>query len=137
MAHLKRDPSLRVVLAIVVATVLAGLSLGCSNNPPPDTSQLSPVGLRDFHTAKFVDGLNSVTQTIIAANDLNKLSDAHTAAALTVNKQILDYLAANPQATREKVFTAIKNARDALPADVDAVISGFILQVTNLLMEVQ
>jgi hypothetical protein len=122
----------RSLTAVLTVLLLAG----CAGNQKPDTSQLSPVGKRDFQTLQFVQGVNDVTLTVIALNKQGQLSDARTATILTINKQILDFLEANPQGTRAQVFTAIKNARDALPAPVDSVIAEWLSKIVDLLLEV-
>lgn len=126
----------RSYLAAVLLTVAIVCQSRCAGNPPPDTSQLSSQGLSDYNTAEKVRLIRDVNSGVIAANKAG-LSDALTAQVLTVSEQLLDFLEANPQTTRDKALEALRQARDAMPDAVDNRIAGFLLQLSDIVTEVQ
>jgi len=103
------------VCALLTATILH--AAGCAGNPKPDTSQLSPQGLRDFKADEAVLIVNDVTTGVRAAVRSKVLPVAVGAQLLTVNKQVLDVIAADPVGWSARVGVILKNGKDALPAE--------------------
>jgi hypothetical protein len=126
----------RFVYAVLLVAFV-GLAPACANNPKPDTSQLSAQGHRDYTATQVVKLVNDVTTAATTANAAKKLSDAHTAAVLTVNKQVLDVVEANPVDFKAKAITVFNNARQALPGQVQGAIAGYLQQVASILSGVQ
>lgn len=98
-----------------------------------DTSQLSIEGHRQYVSLQVVNGINDVSQAVILANSTGALTEAQTAAILTINKQALDYLEANPQGAWSQAAVVVKNARDALPAEIRAKVEGYLAKVIAVL----
>lgn len=121
----------------LAAFAVFALVSACSGNPKPDTSQLSADGLRAYKAVQVVRAINDVTTAAITANRAGQLADAPTAQVLTINKQALDVIEANPTDYKTKALVAIKNARDALPRPVDAVIATYLQKTIAILNEVQ
>lgn len=119
---------------LVMVTALAAVS--CAH-PKPDTSQLSPQGLRDYRATQVVKIVNDVTTAVITANKAKQLSDAHAIAVLTIDKQVLDVIEANPVDFQAKAIVVFRNARDALPADVQAAIGVYLSKIADVLSEVR
>lgn len=123
---------------VVPLLIVGGLGLtACAGNPKPDTSQLSSKGLAAYKAVQVVRAINDVTTGAIAANKTGQLSDAATAHVLTINKQALDVVEADPVGYKAKALVTIKNARDALPAGVDALIAAYLQKTIAILNEVQ
>lgn len=120
-----------------IAFMLA-LVLGCNKNPP-DTSQLSPQGRQNLQRLNVIKVVNDASTAVIAANKATPqaASDTLTARVLTANKQILDVIQANPTGYRDLALTAARNARDALPADLQALFDKYLSAVIAALQAVQ
>ena len=98
-----------------------------------DTSRLSPEGLRQYKSLQIVNVVNDVSQSAILANSTGALSQEATAAILTIDKQVLDFLETNPQGALASAAVIARNARDALPADVRVTVEGYIAKVIAVL----
>jgi hypothetical protein len=112
---------LRVVLAVVAATMLAGLSVGCAGNRPP----LEVDAVQPYNRFEAVRIVNDVGDVAIAANAAEKLSDPLTARILTIGWQVRDFIEANPTTTYARVIVAIREGLDATPPDLRMQISGY------------
>lgn len=119
---------------VLIATALVAVS--CAH-PKPDTSQLSAQGIRDYKATQVVKAVNDVSTAAITANKAKQLSDAHTIVILTIDKQVLDVIEANPVDFQSKAITVFRNARDALPADAQASIGAYLEKVAAILSEVK
>ena len=124
-------------IALALLCFVLAFLTACAGKRPPDTSQLSPEGRQSYTTLQVVRVVNDVTTAAIAANQANQLTDTATAAVLTVNKQVLDVIAANPRGFKAQALVVFANARDALPADVQALIAAYLARVSAVLQEVQ
>jgi len=117
----------QLALAVLLsAAILPAASTAACVHHPPDTSQLSPQGLHDFKASEAMKKVNDVTTAAVAANRAGQLSDAATQQILAINKQVLDYLNGTGTTTREKAIDIAKNARDALPANVKALVTAWV-----------
>lgn len=124
MTHLHR---LRIAVPLVALLLL----VACAPKHP----ELSPEGQRNYTLLQVAKYVNDASETVIAANKLGQLSDRVTATVLTVNKQVLDYVQANPRTTRAQVLVVIRNARDGLPPDLAMDVSDYLSQLIAFLME--
>lgn len=117
---------------------LFALVLACNKNPP-DTSQLSPQGKQDLQRLNVIKVVNDASTAVIAANKATPqaASDTLTARVLTANKQVLDVIQANPTGYKDLALTAARNARDALPADLQALFDKYVSAVISALQAVQ
>jgi len=91
-------------------------------------------------TLDLIRGINDVSNSAIAANSLpppNDLPDALTSQILTVNKQLLDIIDANPSDLRGKLTVAITNARQALPKPLNTRIENYLIVLENLIREIK
>lgn len=126
----------------IVIGLLVGM-VACAGNPPPDTSQLSAQGRRDLQRLNVIKVVNDVSSAVIAANTATDakgqplLSDTATAKILTVNKQVLDVIAEDPQGYRSQAISIVRNTRDALPAAINALIEQYLSQIEAVLNEVR
>jgi len=124
-----------VGFALLVGITIAASA--CAGNPKPDTSGLSPAGIRTYRTLQATKIVNDVTTTAIAANRSGQLPDNATAQVLTVNKQVLDVITADPQSGLERALVIAKNAKDALPPTIKALVDGYLQRVVDILTEVK
>jgi hypothetical protein len=111
---------LRVVLAMVAATMLAGLSVGCVNRP-----QLEPDAVQPYNRLEAVRIVNDVGDVAIAANEAEKLSDPLTARILTIGWQVRDFIEANPTTTYTRIVVAIREGLDATPLEIRTQITTY------------
>ena len=105
--------------------------------PKTDTSQLSPDGLRTLKLLQVVKAVNDATTVAITANASGRLSDDATAAVLTIHKQVLDVIEANPLTWPALAQAAIRNGREALPPDLNSIVSMYLSKVVMAIEGVQ
>jgi len=126
-----RSKTQAVRVATLLLAAVAVLSLAsCARNIAPDAQPA-------YRQLQAVRIINDVDATAIAANRAKRLSDDDTAAVLTVTWQARDYIEANPTTTRARIITALQEAQDALPPDVRARVSSYIMAGIKALTEVQ
>lgn len=119
-------------------TALLGIGLlAAACRTAADTSQLSAEGHRHYVSLQIVNAVNDVSQAAILANATGALTDPATAAVLTINKQVLDYLEANPQGAWAQAAVVARNARDALPPELRGLVSGYVAKVIAVLESAQ
>jgi hypothetical protein len=135
MTNAVREQQWRLRLWTLLALVL--LALLVASCAKPDTSKLSPEGWRAYRLLEVVQLANSATDAVILANKTGILPDATAATILTINKQILDYATTNPRGTLQQVHVIIVNARQGLPAAVDALVGQYLAKVLALVQAVQ
>lgn len=123
-----------LVLALAAVPVVAGTTTAACHHRV-DLSQLDAEGQSNFKRAQAAKLVNDVTTVAITANAEGKISKAATAQVLTINKQVLDVISANPQGWKEKAMVVITNARQALPPDINAAISTYVDMIINALAE--
>lgn len=116
----------KIRYAILFFALIIG---GCAHRPPPT----DPATLHVYTLDQVVKAVNDVTTGAIAANKAGQLADATTAQILTVDKQVLDVIQADPQTARDKALVIVKNARDALSANVKAVLDGWLDRILAML----
>lgn len=124
-----------VLLALGLA---GGLLAGCGGKTPPrDLSQLSAQGRIEYTADQVVKIVNDATDAVIAANRSGVLRDDVEQKILTINKQVLDVVRDNPSNWRSLAISAIRNARQALPPNVDALVGQYLASVIGALQEVK
>lgn len=127
----------RLLLPVLLIVALVGSAPACSHNPKPDTSQLSAQGLHDYNATQFVKLVNDAQTAVITANKTGRLSDVAERQVLTLIQQVRDVVRENPPDLPSKVRSVIKNARQALPPAVDAVVADYLSKVIGYLNEVK
>ncbi len=100
----------------VALTMLMALSAAACALHSADTSQLSPQGLHDFKALEAVQIVNDVTTGVRAAVTSKVIPVAVGAQLLTINKQVLDVIAADPVGWPNRIAVILKNGKDGLPA---------------------
>lgn len=98
-----------------------------------DTSKLTDQGLRNLKALQVTKVVNDATNAVIAANHSGVVSDALELQILTINKQVLDAIEANPVTFGQAAFAIAKNARDALPAEVRTTVDRYLGALFDIL----
>jgi hypothetical protein len=121
-----------VALALGVlfaSTVLT--SDACSKRP------VAPDAVTAHRQAEAMKISHDVTNTLVTANRDGRLTDQQTAAALTINKQVADFIYEHPQGWLDQVKSIIQNGRQALPPDTNAKVGRFLDTLVTQLSEVK
>lgn len=126
-----------LVFSLMIVISFVATVPGCAAKKY-DTSLLTAQEKQMLHLVDVVRGVNDVSTAAIAANKALTLTDPATAAVLTINKQVLDTIQANPKGNWLGLVTpAIKNTRDALPLDVNQSIGTYVDKTLAILTAAQ
>lgn len=118
--------------ALLSAVLFAIIASACVGNHP----ELDPKGQAAYKNLQVAKLTRDATTAATTANAAGKLSDGSTAAILTINKQVLDFLTEHPVGTRAQVLSIINNGRQALPPAVNADVGEYLAKVIRFLAEV-
>lgn len=99
----------------------------------PNISNLPPASLQEYSADQVVKAVNDVTTAAITANHQGALSNPAEQAVLTINKEVLDTIAANPQGYKAASLAMVLNAKQALPVTVQAAVNSYLDQVIGYL----
>lgn len=123
LRHFRRTWSLLVLIVLSA----------CAAKTPPN---LDPQAQLEFTADQVVKLVNDVTTSAIAANRAGKLSDDLERQVLTVNKQVLDVIAANPTIWKTLAQATFANAVQALPRATQIAIDPYLQQVSAILARI-
>lgn len=127
-----KRPSLFHILLLVASMAPAPAYFACAH-PKPDLTLLDDAGLHEYKMDQFVKVVNDVTSAAITAAKTGVLKKDVEVQILIVNRQILDYVEANPQGTRAQLMTIITNGQQALPPNLQAEFTQYLQQVLDFL----
>lgn len=110
-------------------TLVLALSLVSACTPKNVT--VAPDAQQAFKTLQVIKVVNDVTTGVIAANAAGQLSDQAAAQVLNVNKQVLDVIQADKATGVSKALVIVQNARQALPSNLVALLSGYMQKLID------
>lgn len=126
---------------VKLATINAVLVVACFSMAacpkPRDVSTLSPAAQREAKLTEVKKVINDAIDATIAANRAGKLPLSVTQAALSTDWQLIDIIDANPANVYERVMDVIRNARQALPAGINAQVAAFNELINGWLNSIQ
>lgn len=137
---MRRNRAIGLIGAVTASLLLWAVIISaasCASHTPPDTSQLSAQGHQDLKAIEVTKLVADADAAVIAANRAGKITDQVELQILGINKQVLDVLQAHPAGFVPLALTAVANSKQALPAEVQAVVDLYLAKVIAALQGVQ
>jgi hypothetical protein len=127
-----------VILSVIACLVAFAILPACSKNPPKTAPTFVDASAKHLHDVdQFVKIVNDISTGAITARKTNVMDQNLEVQILTVNKQILDYIRANPDGTQAKVLEIITNGKQALPANLQEQFATYLQKALDFLNEVK